>query len=218
MLSASQRILFLRAILACPPLLPTVYARDSDDKQKSSTKLEPSQVPGNVVPKVLMLEAADTMLHPLKMAFSDFLSSLEFPDDMLDEGSLVRQSHRDAMLQAERVAPSGENGISHFLKSSLFDQINRILYRFFPDEDRFWRAIGIGRSGKTDWGLYLNGVLVVVVELKPHIVSNGQPHECSFRIGLLTLLDLESKRDAGTHSVRQRQEGQLGLGEVIEED
>ena len=169
-LTPSQRLNFIRNVLRCPLLLPTIYAAGREDKKRSSSKLDPDQVAKNVAPNKLKKERAATMVEPLHNALREWLSARDFPDHLLHDGSIVRLCHDEVAQDADRIAP-GETGISHFLKSSLFDQINRFCSKRYPQEDRFWRVIGVGGSGKTDWGFYVNGILRVVVELKPHIVS-----------------------------------------------
>ena len=175
-MSAYERLHHLRSVLECPRLLPTSYSTD-DGTPGSTTRLNPSQVRSGIVPDQLRVARLDQLISPAQDALRGLLESPTFPDHLLERHSLVILSHEDAKVQANRIAPSGETGISHFLKSSLFDQLNRILAAIYPvepqqEEERFWRVIGIGGAGKTDWGLFINGKLVVIVELKPSMVSS----------------------------------------------
>lgn len=103
--------------------------------------------------------------------------------------SLLQEDIKD---DAANIRPEGEFGLSHWLQKSLFDHLNRLLRWSLPKststwlssaqeqvEDqqsgpgftRYWEPIGTGGTGQTDWGLFVDGELVVVVEIRPHKVS-----------------------------------------------
>jgi len=76
----------------------------------------------------------------------------------------------------------GEEGISHYLKSALFDTLNDFIREPSPRNltegicDRHWKVRGAvgGGNGRPDWELILNGNKVVLLELKPEIVVSDR--------------------------------------------
>ena len=163
----SMSILNILDILDQPPCHPTQFAARKD--KTKSTKVNPENVVNGRVPR--RLELAQDVFTDLDSTMRQFLSSPSFPGHLFGPNDDIGALQKIATRNAQRITPPGEHGLSHFLAIALFEKINCVLVEVFTDETRFWKAIGIGSSGKPDWGLYLNGVLVSVVELKPHIVG-----------------------------------------------
>ena len=159
--------------LRCPVYRPTSYR---DPGKANSTKIDPDQVTKGLVPSCFVVaKPSDDILAPVHYAFVAFVDDGDtFPRDLFGPSGSIAQSQDYALWEASAAAPSGEAGVSHFLKTALFDQTNMVLRRLYPptgDETRIWCVIGIGPTGKSDWGLFVNGRLVVIVEIKPHSVS-----------------------------------------------
>ena len=170
-----RRLELLRQALQIVPCRQTLY---SDDKRggRSSSKLDPKAVPLNAVPKKFELAVLATLTEPIGQALSACLRQeterLESLQDLLAPNGLLATLREDAKVEGLQIRPSGEMGLSHFLKTSLFDHLNRMLRILYPDHSRYWCVIGIGKTGKTDWGLFIKGGLRVAVELKPSNVGN----------------------------------------------
>ena len=152
------------------------YAGDDHktSKSKSSTGLDPKRVTTGRVPRLTLLDDWTRLTNGTIVAsFKRLLGSSSFPDRIFEVGGLVDERIEDLRYQVDAAAPSGEAGVSHFLALACFDTINTILRYLYhgTEETRVWRVVGIGRTGRTDWGLYRNGVMVVIVEIKPHCVS-----------------------------------------------
>jgi hypothetical protein len=172
-MASNQRLRRSRLIrsLKPPPCLPTQF---TDDQEPGCTKLNADQVAKGVVPNVYKLEAKSTMIQPLVEWLNSFYDSPLFPTADVDDWSRRLPNMRE---KAQMRPPSGEAGVSDHLSVTMFDRLNDLLLSYYKDkgEGRRWSVIGIGVTGKSDWGLYINGVLVAVVELKPSIVIRIHP-------------------------------------------
>lgn len=155
--------------LVLPNCKPTAYSRD---RRGSQTALNADQVERFRVPSQFSVVPADTVTAPALAAYEAYLASSDFPDALFADDGPINALVDAANALAGGPAPSGEAGVSHFLQVALFLILDLILSRFRPDQhERCWRFVGIGRTGKADWGLYLDGVLVFILKLKPHIVG-----------------------------------------------
>ncbi len=158
--------------LAMPVYKPTEYSTSTGDKRTTSTKLDPAKVSDGRVPGRFKVRALSSMggFTALKRALRTWINSETFPSHLFGENGELRPIRKLAEWEAQTSTPSGEAGLSHFIKTSIFDLVNYILSQF-EGRDRTWKVIGIGGTGKTDWGFFLDGVLVCIVEIKPHCVS-----------------------------------------------
>jgi hypothetical protein len=168
-LSLLRRLAWLRG-LKLPACLPTDYSGDLERK-RGSTRLDSSKVTHGRVPRLIRITSWDTIRLPLQRALNALLrdEAGRFPDHLFDHD--IPCFRRRAEHEAQCARPSGESGVSHFLKLALFDLLNMLLQHVYSDQTRVWKPIGIGGTGKGDWGLYVNDVLVGVVEIEPHCVS-----------------------------------------------
>lgn len=167
---------------AMPFCKPTMYSRDEPNRK--SSKLDPPQVIPDRVPRDIRVRPINTIPGYANIArvLETLLNSDTYPEGLFDEpnGSLHHLSTMSSW-EAETRTPSGESGVSHFIKSALFNKLNVIVREVFPEKTRYWAVIGIGSTGKTDWGYFVNGVLALIVEIKPHSVSRISPSDSNQR-------------------------------------
>lgn len=89
-------------------------------------------------------------------------------DILPDHLDLIRQTSQSITL-------TNEFNLSHWFQTSVFTLIHVIAWRYMEDNDwletRYWKALGTGKSGTSDFGLFVNGICRVIVEIKPSHVS-----------------------------------------------
>lgn len=171
--------------LTLPYALPTKYSRSPSRRSGNTTTLDPTQVTQHRVPTQFRLDDTETMLAPMVDALRRSCMENHFPDHLFHPDGRLAEMRADAQWMAQTAQPSGETGVSHLLQVALFQQLEKIAREYFPDQTRVWRVIGTGKTGKADRGLYINGVLVLVVELKPHTVCS-RPQRDLYRTQALT--------------------------------
>ncbi len=169
--------------MTIPFVKATRYAEGSSSKKHTSTKLDPPKVTAGRVPKRLRLRVSDTATTGMiEDSLRRIMSQPTFPNHLFVHqsvsdgdsnlcGPIVSERSLVEWEASASAGPSGEVGVSHYLKGALFDPLNQILRHLCPEtETRIWEVIGIGHTGKTDWGFVINNKLVLVVEIKPHVV------------------------------------------------
>lgn len=174
-----ERLQFIRGF-KLPFCKPTVYAKSSSSaERRDSTRLDPTTVTDRGIPRELKVYRNDELpgLEPIRSALENFLFSSHFPEAIFRPDGPLDHLRGRARDDAETIPPSGETGVSHWLKTALFDPLNETFASTSPGEARSWKVIGIGKTGKTEWALFMNGVMVVILKLKPHIVSRA-PSPC----------------------------------------
>ncbi|WVR09825.1 hypothetical protein IAU60_006901 [Kwoniella sp. DSM 27419] len=151
-----------------PMCLATAYKGGAP---RTSTKLDPERIKFDRVPSTYEVVMPRIILPPLHRALEQALRRPDFPDRLFKPGGAVACAKSLYDWEVTAYQPSGETGVSHILKSVLFDHLNRILMNLYEGRGtRVWRVIGLGSTGRADWGLYINGYLCVIVEIKPHSV------------------------------------------------
>ncbi|KAK4686825.1 hypothetical protein P7C73_g3301, partial [Tremellales sp. Uapishka_1] len=159
------------ASLDPPAVMPAEY---TGPPSEGTTIINPDKIPKGKAPMQLQGVGRARLTKDLRTHLESAMRSDKWPSHLFAEGGSVAQSIVRVTEEAKRIRPSGESGVSHYLKSALFDHMNVIMWRWdFPGQDRLWRVIGIGKTGKTDWGLFINGLLVAVVEVKPNCKVNA---------------------------------------------
>ena len=166
-----QRILLLNP----PTYLPVEYA-SSPDRPRSSTLIDLRAYDLAALPAIICVPIA-TLVDPVNRQLRRCLASQDFPWRLFDDDAdgnpgLIRQLAELATMKSTFINPSGETGLSHELLLGIFDKINLILMKMYPRGSRYWKVIGIGSASKTDWGFFVDGILRVIVELKPTEVSH----------------------------------------------
>lgn len=168
--------------MSMDPARPTEYAREVNQKSQSS-KLDASRVTTGRVPDRFTMRPIMSMdgYKPLVSALQAYVRGRNFPETLFGPNGAITKTRDLAKYEANTAAPSGESGVSHYMKTAIFDPLNHLLRLQHRDHDgpddpeRVWSVIEIEATGKSDWGLKVGGVLVVVVEIKPHQVSLARP-------------------------------------------
>jgi len=170
-----DRFRLIRERMMVPACLPTEYSGVKD--KRTLTNLVLDQVTNHRVPTTFRLRSRKSLCDPLAQASLAALRLSHFPDHLFSETGSITQALSHAKWEADSLAPSGEAGISLFLKTALFDLLNQIVRELYrsANETRGWKPIGIGGTGRCDYGFFVNCGLVAIVELKPHCVSSLCP-------------------------------------------
>ena len=167
----TRRFRTLSRLLRLPAYKKTDYTSNQDNRQ--SSRLNPSNVDRSKAPRLFQNADPTIMLAPLVAALHSSLDQDAFPDDLLRPGGSLEDLSDHATWESQTVAPSGETPVSHLLKSALFDKLNRLLRKLYPNSSRYFQVIGVGPIGRTDWGFFAENKLSFIVELKPQCVSHS---------------------------------------------
>lgn len=149
--------------------LPPSNTRVSD----SQTRIDQSKVKRSGQPDRFEATELDALMGVLRASLKDAIMSPNWPSaDCSEPDGFLRQLRRrvnDVAVHSGEL--EGENGISHQLQETFFAFFNHLMLVYFRDETRIWKVISKRQTGSTDWGLFCNNVLVVIVELKPSSVG-----------------------------------------------
>ena len=167
-MSSSIRLAHLR-MLEPPPYKPVEFTQEPQASQL--TKTDVSEIPIGNAPNIFKVQSLKPTLDRLHHRLHECLFGPSWHSHTFEQPGTIHHLHGVANRSADIISPSGEVGLSHLLQTALFDKLNNLLWIIFPVGNRFWKVLGRGPTGTTDWGLFVEDKLVVIVELKPNEVS-----------------------------------------------
>lgn len=188
-----SRLVTLNDTLTPPPMLPVAHSPSSSypTSSRETTRIDLTNViTPQQLPSTFRIANPTLLLRPFEQSLTNFVADinpsfgLPYPDDWISAAADSYWMQRTTMnrywmqhttmnrVKACMSRPLGEAGLSDQLGVLLFDRLNDIAARYFVAvSTREWKPIGMGGVGKTDWGLFVNGTLRVIVGLKPSSVG-----------------------------------------------
>lgn len=156
--------------LTPPPCTRIVYASPPTTTKTEAFKiLEPQPVKTPRTISLCTTEGASAIVDAVS-ALAEALASPEWPDSLLDpdHGYLAEKKKWSVRDSLSTTFTSGELGVSHNLKSWLFEGLAGLLRAYFGESVSLsWQTMIEHSSGATDWGFFVNDKLMIMLELKP---------------------------------------------------